>query len=366
MTAVPAADPGNEFELVVRCARVHRSEADEHRLHRLFQHGIDWPLVIRLAAYHNVRPLLYDTLRRLPSGTIPEEVLQNLGRQVHAIAAFNAFLAGELVRLARLFEARGIASLALKGPVVARMAYGSLGLRPFIDLDILIRPHDFRAVEQLLLEENYTPFPQVARRNELRRQIYLRLSRQYQFAREGIFNLDLHTHIMPPLYHYTIPFDELRQRAAAVPMAGGTVYGLQPEDLLLVLCFHGEKNRWETLKYICDVSELIRSHPGLDWDVTLARARRTRALRILYLGLSLAHHYFEVPLPPEVLTGINRDRAVRQLTGYFTERLPRQLELGIASFGERMRLHMALQNTLLTKARYLFFAFLRRMLDFEA
>ncbi|RMF51850.1 MAG: hypothetical protein D6746_17250 [Bacteroidetes bacterium] len=357
---------GEAFELVVRCAWPRRAEAGEERIRSLLAGQPDWNAVQRVAGYHQMRPLLYRTLKTVAPEAVPAGVMETLARQARNTAAFNTFLATELVRLRGRLEQEGIPVLTLKGPAVALLAYGDLSLRPFVDLDLLIRPADYPALERMLLEEGYTLFRRHAARSPVMQRVHLLLSRQAPFTRGGVFNLDVHTHIMPPLYHYTPRFEELRGRAVRLAMGNGEVPGLHPEDLVLMLCFHGEKNRWETLKYVCDLAWLIERHPELDWSRILQRADRTQGRRILLLGLELARHYYDVALPETVREAIRRDGKVDGLRRHITGRLPRQHELGVAPFGERMRLHMALQNALRTKARYLFFALVRRVVDFEA
>ncbi len=356
-----------EFELVVRCARTRLRPSDHEHIGRLLAGEIDWEYLLRLANYHGVRPLLHHSLKIAGAEAMPPDVRAQLERQAHATSALNRFLTKELGRLMRLFEANDLDALALKGPVVAQWAYGDLGLRPFIDLDILIRSKDLDRLLVMLSKEGYEPFSQVARRKGISKRLYLWQGRQLPLQRGGgTFNLDVHIGIMPLLYYYAADFDTLWRRAKVVTVDGEAVPSLDAPDLLQMLCYHGEKNRWETLKYICDVAEFVGANPALDWDEVMARARATHGERILLLGLSLAHLFLDTPLPPDFMEAIRADRYVGRLTDFFADRLPRQIDLGITPLKERIRLHMLLQNTLKTKARYGFFALLRRMADFES
>ncbi len=356
-----------EFELVVRCARTRLHPSDHARIGELLEGDVDWDYLLRLANYHGVRPLVHRTLADAHPEALPPDVRAGLDRQAHATSALNRFLTKELGRLMRLFEANDLQALALKGPVVAQWAYGDLGLRPFIDLDILIRGEDLDRLQGLLAEEGYKPFEQVIRRKGLNRKLYLWQGRQLPMQRGGgTFNLDVHTGIMPLLYYYAPDFDTLWGRAQVVTVDGEEIPSLDAPDLLQMLCYHGEKNRWETLKYVCDVAEFVGANPELDWDEVMRRARETHGERILLLGLSLARLFLDAPLPADVSEAIRADRYVGQLTDFFADRLPRQIDLGITPLKERVRLHMLLQNTLKTKARYGFFALLRRLMDVEA
>src|SRR3712207_8653927 len=40
---------------------------------------------------------------------------------------------------------------------------------------------------------------------------------------------------------------------------------------LLILCVHGTKHIWGRLSWICDVAELLRTQPDMDWEYVLDR-----------------------------------------------------------------------------------------------
>ncbi len=73
------------------------------------------------------------------------------------------------------------------------------------------------------------------------------------------------------------------------------------EDLLLILCVHGAKHRWDRLGWICDIAELIDSHRDLDWGRIIVQASRLGSGRILFLGLLLAQNLLGARLPDDIL-----------------------------------------------------------------
>jgi hypothetical protein len=92
-------------------------------------------------------------------------------------------------------------------------------------------------------------------------------------------------------------------------LLGTTVSTLAPEDLLLALCAHGAKECWGKLKWICDVAELIRAYPNLDWDRVLTQAKQLHSQRMLLLGVGLARELLGVRVPETVLAAIQSDGA---------------------------------------------------------
>ena len=350
-----------EFEVLRCCARVQFEPKHEAKVRQLLQQDIRWDHLIHLALHHGVFPLLHKNLSKYFKDQVPPEVMARLKRQQFTLSAYVLFMAEELGRLVGLLDANNIPCLALKGLVLAQVVYNNLILRSSGDVDLLIRPEDFADVEQLLAEDGYLPYEKVADLKGLRKKIYLWESRQFPFQRtDHVFSLDLHTGIMPPLYSLNLDFDTLMERSLPVTISGNPIPSVGFEDMLQILCYHGVKNRWETLKYVCDLSELVRVRDNLDWDVILKRAEATRGRRILYLGLFLAHEVLEAPVPDAVMQHVREDHYIPSLGRHLIDRLPHLVELGVTGFGERFRFHLLTQDTLVTKARYALYALVRR------
>ena len=265
-------------------------------------------------------------------------------------------------RLAAFFDSEGIPLLVLKGPVLAQSVYGSVAVRPFVDLDLVIRRGDFSRTAELLREQSYTS----RKMSDAQKAGYLYIHGQYTFWRRiasmdsTAVVLDVHTAIMPPGYSYRESFDALFERSGTMQMGGAVTHTLAREDLLLVLCYHGFKNRWDQLKYICDVAELIRSYPEMDWGVVFDRARTTRGRRVLLLGMALAEELLETLLPEDVSRDVKRDHRVSALSAAIIERLPRQAHMKAEPYLERVRLNVLGQDSALGGLRYGAYAALRR------
>jgi hypothetical protein len=352
----------SEYEVLVLSSRTELDEPQSAQLQALLREGtIRWRYLMRLAGYHGIQPLLYYHLREQED--VPGDILAQLRSVVGARSAHSLVLTQELGRLGELFEREGIPLLAVKGPVLAHTVYGGVALRPFADLDLVIRRDDFDRVDELLHGEGYgsaslTPFQKAS---------YLFIHGQYSFWRRvasmgsaAVF-LDVHTAIMPPGYSYAEDFDDLYARSIALPMAGTDVHALEREDLLQVLCYHGLKNRWDRLKYICDVAEFLRTYPDLDWNTVHARARAMHSERVLRLGLSLAHRLLGAPLPPEIARDVEGDRRVEALTEALLGRLPQQAHMEVEPYLDRVRLNVLSQDGLAGGLRYGAYAAARRV-----
>jgi putative nucleotidyltransferase-like protein len=104
-----------------------------------------------MADAHGMRLLLYRFLsraegnvgRNLVRPTFPDHVTSVLQEFTQRNLRKNLLVTGELVILLRLFVKHGVNVIPFKGPTLAALAYGDLGLREFGDLDLLIARPDF-------------------------------------------------------------------------------------------------------------------------------------------------------------------------------------------------------------------------------
>jgi len=65
---------------------------------------------------------------------------------------------------------------------------------------------------------------------------------------------------------------------------------------------HGTKHRWERLRWICDVAELIRVREDVKWETLMRVAESLGSRHMLSLGLYLAHDVLGAPLPEQAFT----------------------------------------------------------------
>lgn len=351
----------DELNFVAFCARTEFDEAAADQI-RTFSKSVDWKKVTRLARFHRVQPLIHQATRESCSEHVPPNVASHWHREYLGAAARNLRLAHELHEINDLLRDRGVRAIFFKGPVLAQQAYRNLGLRGSGDIDLYLQPSDFPALEEGLRERGYHPVKAVDSDGEVD-QSALRMAGQCPFVHhEHAWSLDVHTALMPPGYSYSIDFDTLYGRSIRVGIAGSEALGFCAEDLLQILCMHGAKNRWEALKHICDVAELLRSHPDLNWDAVTSSAREISGERILFVGLRLAHDILDAPLHEDVRNVVLSDAPAAEIADSIKEYLGYSHERMIAGT-ERLRFHFKVQDSLRTRARYGIYVLMRRLKD---
>jgi len=347
MTAGPPA------ALLLTAARPRLDASAGARLGTLAAATNDWNRVRSAAGAHGVLPSLTRALETWAADAVPPEALQRLRDAARASGHRSLRLAGELVRIMARLASAGIDALAYKGPTLAVLAYGDLGLRPFRDLDIVVDPSAVVPSRRVLegLGYRHGPLEPPPRRQAT----LLATGCEDAYFRENGDIIELHWRILPPYFAMRLEFAELWERRAAVPLGGRTVPTLSREDLVLALCAHGTQHRWERLEWIADVARLLYTDAGVDWGVAVERARRLGGTRMVGLAVRLAADLLGAQAP-EACASLAADPAVARLAAtvgadLFRRSPPcRELTLTDRSF------HVRAQDRMRDRVRYLWHA----------
>lgn len=330
-----------DVELLLRTACPGVEPANDSRIGELLRGGLDWNLVLRQAQAHGTFPMLHWHLQHLGWNAVPPMHEDFLRKEFHRNTALNLLRTGELLRLLGRFQEKGIAVLPFKGPTLAAYAYGNLSLRCFNDLDLLLRPNDLAAGQELLRAEGYLPQLNLP---PDRQAAYLRTIGQAPFSRPRDASLvELHARFTPRAFHFPFDLEALQGRFESLPLQGGDVRVLSAEDLLLVLSVHGAKHLFVSLGLISDLAALLRNRPTLDLARVFDRARNLRCTRLLMLGLHLGYDLLQIA-PPEVAERrLRADPVARNLADQVWRRLGNDAPLDgfqEALFHLRVREHL--------------------------
>ena len=304
------------------------------RVQELVHGGPDWERVLELARRHRLRPLLLYGLLGMGVHAVPAPVLNRLQRERRALMVHSLLRARELLKVMRLFREHGLEALAFKGPVLGQETYGDVGLRPFGDLDLLLRRADLLRAKALLCAEGYRPDPVM---NEVEERAYLDDQLAYRFIRDDLgVEVELHWALAHRRFAFRVDTEAVWERARHTVLGGDAVRTLGLEDLLVFLCAHGAKHEWSQLLWVCDVAGLLCRHPNLDGARVLSRAADAKSLQMLRLGLVLASRLFHAPLSPDLLSACRDVPAVERLADQVVALAFRDGE-GVRRLSERLR-----------------------------
>ena len=300
-----------EFELLLDCARRRLAPDRAERVGYLVGRVADWNHLLALAARHGLMPLLCLHLEEQSAPGAPPAAMAELRERRRESTMRSLFLAAELLKVLEMFRAHGVPALPYKGPVLSLLAYGALGLRESVDLDILIRKEDVRRARGLLFSLGYRSKPPLS---DAQLAAILRFDYEAPVVRdEDQSMVDLQWAAPPRFLSLPVESVEFGPNSLDVQLAGRCVRTLSREDLLLALCSHGAKHMWSTLLWIADVAALCEPPAVVDWERLLAQASAFRRRRVLLLGLFLARRLIGTAFPETIERGIDGDPAVAAL-----------------------------------------------------
>jgi hypothetical protein len=341
-----------EQQFLLCCARARMDQATVTRVRALAEGGLDWEYIRRVASRHEIVPLVQRHIRAICPSAAPREIADDMLEHARRNALQNLSWSAELIGVLGALKDRGIASVAFKGPVLAAALYGDVSVRQFCDLDILVRPDDLAGAVATLAARGYR---QRFKLSGALRTAYLQSECAYDLVNDDGVAVEVHWGLSPQYFPTPVDLDGLWKHTELVPLAGQLVPTLGAGDLLLFLCMHGSKHRWEGLKWIADVAELIDAHPELDWFGLLDVAYKHGCRRMVCLGLALASDVLGAQLAPAVRHRIWAEPSVQELAEHVRSRLFSEAEEPPLY---RNRFHLRSFQSLMACVRYILYVVL--------
>lgn len=282
------------------------------------ERGVSWPFFYELAQAHGLAPLVFHNLRTLNvAGSVPLPVWRQFEANYYSTLGDNLLLESELFRATEQLRNRQIDFLLLKGIVLGALLYPDPALRPSADLDIMVPTDHVSGARQALEDLGYGLQPG--------RQLDFQLAHSYDLpyvcqtaSGQGVL-IELHWNLAEPEL-FKLDIAALWQRAQTFAYNGHTLPSLSLEDILFHLTIHIRKHRYVGLRWLVDVSEMLRTFGAdLDWPYLVNLAERTGARTLLYMTLQLAHDVMGAPVPPHVLDSLRPSRVRRFLLKPFVD-----------------------------------------------
>ena len=234
---------------------------------------------------------------------MPLAVRERLRRDLADGTARHLILSGELARLLKSFERAHVPVIVLKGPVLAETLYVHPALRPYSDLDLLIRREALPGVDDLLQRLGYR---RLADAHSFRFDVAYDHATLYAAA-SGV-HVDLHWSLLSePRYSWNEREAEaIWDRTVPIRVAGEEALGLGPEDLVLYLAVHlAVHHSLAGLLWYYDLFLILERWAGtLDWSALNARASRWRVRTAVYFVLQEVERLFGARAPAAVMAAL--------------------------------------------------------------
>src|SRR4051794_24910184 len=270
-----------ELRLLFACARL---APDPAQVRELATASIDWGKLADAAEYHGLTPLLLKNLQT-SGAAFPDNISRVMEKRSAATLRQNLFLTSELLRVHGLLKDARIAAVPLKGAVLATSIYGDLGLRPFSDIDLLLRHDQIARAEEAVIGSGYEPEFTVPPQH---RERWMKQQCELTFRRSGTVRLELHWDIAHPHFALDTGVNGFWSRLSEVTVGDSVLPNLSPQDLLFTLIVHGTRHAWSRIMWLVDIAELLRAAPAIDWGKFLRDAELRGAKRMVATALLLA------------------------------------------------------------------------------
>ncbi len=287
---------------------------------RHFAGSVDWDWLLERAGTHRVAALVAARIERCAiAADVPQSVRARLD-DIQREAAQRAAAAQRTLReLARGLHSRGVPFLLIKGSILAELVYGDAAVRPFYDVDVIVRREALPAAEALLRSSGYRmegPWSLLGRRPaapiatdiaaDIARQFYLRVFHNLSYVPprgDERRPIELHWNIVPR-GRLRLREEQLWSRTTAVQVAGIELHTLDAEASVIHLAVHALEAwfRGFRLLHLGDVAWWIAVSP-VRRDDLWALADAWGAAYHLELALRLVDRLFSVAAAGTLLAG---------------------------------------------------------------
>jgi len=263
-----------------------------------------WEEIVSLALNHGVAPLLHRSLHASGGlAALPKHLRTRLDEDRRATAFANLRKFAAFREIARELRKRGVRFMALKGLHLAELVYRDISLRPMGDVDILVPRAELKNAVAALQSMEYGPQKDMS--SAANAMLELGHAVGLEHRRLGIL-IELHWSLGEPGYGYDAPMEEIWRSTAMGKLADADVRLMSPEFVLLHVCAHLACNHTFLLglRGLCDIAEIVRACPALDWAVVVDQGRQNGWARGIAAALRLARDQLGAAVPDEVLAAL--------------------------------------------------------------
>ena len=274
---------------------------------------IDWNHLFQTARANRLDGIIYDSLDR--NGifeSLPEEVRHKFEESYQQTVINTRVYLETAGEIASAFSRAEIDLIILRGPTLGLTLYSRPYLRPYGDLDLLIRKKDLPIAKKTLINLELISLPGLLPDRYFEKH-HLHLS--FKVPRRNAI-VELHWALDHPYTLYTVDYASLFSKREEASFEDFTIPVLNPEDRLLTLCLHLVKHcpflsflldeddlpalilkgRW--MLWLLDIHLLLTEWgKSFRWEDILEKAERWGLDKQVTICLSAAFRVFQTPLP---------------------------------------------------------------------
>jgi hypothetical protein len=286
-----------EVEFLKCIARPKITDNIASKIYQLLDINLNWDVIFKLSLKHRITPLLYYHLHTsINDINIPKNLIYNFKNEYETNLVRNKSLYKELYNLIDKFNTYDIDVLVLKGPVLSKLVYPSLGVRCMHDIDIIIKEDDWDKVKDLFFASGYRlpdTLPELTSKDIAR---YVQYFRQIEFFRDKCIPVEIHFR----LFNMGILKSEqwLWQNTSVLE----SIKIPSPEILLLHLCIHANTHNFCSLMLFCDIGAVIDKYKDtFNMDVIHKVVNTRKINNSIYHTLKFTSELLNIPIPDKLI-----------------------------------------------------------------
>ncbi len=317
----------NEDKILCFFAQLDLDDHDKEELQKLLASPPDWQIIYASAIRNGLLPILHQKTKRFPE-FFPKDFCCKTAKFAFRNSAHNLLLTSELVKISSRFKTDSILLLSFKGPLLSMLLYGDIGQRSFGDIDILITENDILLAYEIMLSLHYTPELQLSPKRLLQYVVH-EDNLSFRNTTNNVI-VELHWDLAGAYIARPLLLQDLKTIPDQFTISGCALMGLANEYLLVYLCVHGAKHKWERMEWIRSVAVLLENEKNINWESTLQFSELIQCRRMMLLGLLLSRDLFNSKLPQDISQKINYDKRLYPLKkdvtkGLFINSIPEKL-----------------------------------------
>jgi len=278
-----------EQTLLAQAAELNPGPDGLENIRTLMSQDVDADHLVDLAYREGLAGFLYRNLEKSDSlDLLDGKQKQTLQFHYYATAGFNLKLIHDFKEVLHRLNQKNIRVVLLQGIGLVHETYQDIGLRPMMDIDLWVRPHELPELIGILNNLGYEQdslYPGTFRR--------------------GSTNFDLHTHVLWA--------DRIRARKLLLKMGEETIYEaarvidfegeealcLSPRDQVIYLSLHAFKHYVSRLIWLVDIKCLVGDWQESDWQALFRRATAMGQEKTLFSIFFLLENLLDLQLPNE-------------------------------------------------------------------
>jgi hypothetical protein len=254
--------------------------------------------------------IIYSYLKKKNSlDILPQDVKEKWQGIYYSNLKRNILVLEQIKELKHLLKETRIEFILLKGAsLIITVYYKDLGIRTFVDIDILVKKSNLSPLKDTLRSSGYTLIK--SERDQLLERF---AAGELLFSKTGLPHLDIHWEFfLYERYKGIINFSltDIWRQILTARVDEQEVLVLRPELQILYLSLHlALAHSFSKFIWIYDLFKVAEFYnQEIDWDNVVKKAKQLRIQTPLFYSLKFVQEFFDYQLPDDVLKDIAPSR----------------------------------------------------------